>query len=120
MSTTAIDPQVPGDQESGEVVKAEFGPLVEAAFERHEAVEVDDDHRERDVEQDHREQPEGDVRGAEFACDADPGESDDEEDLGEDEVAEAEFFFEFGGVGGEIRHSRHYGTEHWHKPGDAG
>jgi hypothetical protein len=66
-----------------------------------------------DVEQDHREQPEGHMRGAEFAGNADPRESDDKQDLGEDEIAEAEFFFEFGGVGGElvgaVGHSGHYG-----------
>ena len=33
-------PQIPRNHEAGEFVKGEFGPLVNTAFERHDAAEV--------------------------------------------------------------------------------
>jgi hypothetical protein len=38
-----------------------LNPLIQAALERHDAIEVDDDDGGRDVEEGHRDQPEDDV-----------------------------------------------------------
>jgi hypothetical protein len=68
--------------------------LVQAAFERHQAVQVDHDDGRRKVEQPEGQQPEDGVRGPEFPRDADPREPNDEEDLGQGEIANAEFLLE--------------------------
>ena len=69
------------------LVEPELRPLVQAALERHQAIEVDDDDRRRHVEQDHRDQPEDDVRRSLFGGDANPRQADDEQDLRQGEVA---------------------------------
>ena len=73
-----------------------LGPLVEAAFERHQAIQVDHDGRQRQVEGEHRRQPEDYVGAAEFRRDAHPARTDDAEDLRQDEVAQSEFLAESG------------------------
>jgi hypothetical protein len=66
--------------------------LVQATFERHQAVEVDDYGRRRQIKQHDGQHPQHDVRGSEFSRDADPREPDDEQNLREDEIAHAELF----------------------------
>ena len=102
-----VQPQIPADQESDEIVEAELGPLIESAFERHFTVEVDDDSGERSVEKQKCEEPENDLRGAQLGRGSHPMRADDVEDLGEDQIREAEFFFEFGAVGADAVGGRH-------------
>ena len=64
--------------------------MIEAALERHRAVQVDDDRRRREIEEDDRGEPEDDVRRPLLRRDADPRQADDEEDLREREIDEAE------------------------------
>jgi hypothetical protein len=80
-------------QEAHGLVETELRPLIQAALERHQAIEVDHHRGGRQVEQHEGEQPEDDVRRSEFAGDADPREADDEEDLREGEIANAELLF---------------------------
>ena len=89
-----VQPQIPGDHEPDGLVEAEFRPLVQSALEWHQLVEPDDHGRQRQVKQHDREQPQHDVRGSELPRDADPGEADDEQDLGQHEIADAELLLE--------------------------
>jgi hypothetical protein len=52
----------------------------------------------RDVEQQHRGNPEHDVGGAQLARGSEPECSGDEENLRENQIAQAQFLFEFGAV----------------------
>ena len=90
-------PQVPRDEEPGQLVEPELRPLVQAALERHQAIQVDDDDRRRDVEEHDRREPEDDVRRTELRRDTHPREPDDEEDLREGEIGQPELTFEFDG-----------------------
>src|SRR5207237_248530 len=83
-------PQVPGDHESRELVESELGPLIQAAFERHRAIEVNDDGRGWQIEEQDRRQPERHMRRPLFRRDADPWQSDDEQDLCQREINETE------------------------------
>ena len=76
------------------MIETELRPLVQAAFERHQPIEVDHHRGGRQVEQDEGQQPEDDVRRSEFAGDTDPRQADDEEDLREGEIANAELFLQ--------------------------
>ena len=89
-------PEVPGDDEADRLVEAELGPLIEAALERHRAVEPHGDDRRRHVEQRDGDQPEDDVRRSLLRGDADPLQADDEEDLREDEIADGQLFAQLG------------------------
>ena len=82
-------------EESAELAEADRRPLIQAALERHQAVEVDDDRRLRQVVQRHRREPEHHVPGAELGRGADPTRADDEHDLREDERRKAELLSEF-------------------------
>ncbi len=86
-----VHPEVPGGEEAGHFAEAGFGPLIEAAFERHEAIEMDDDGGQGQVEHEHGREPEDHVGAAQFGGDADPGRADDAEHLGEHQVAESHF-----------------------------
>ena len=77
---------------------AELGPLIEAALERHRAIEVDDDSRRRQVEEHDGDEPEDDVRRALLRRDADPRQADDEQDLREGQIREPEVLAEPGAV----------------------
>ena len=90
-----VDPEVPGDEEAGHLAEALSGPLIESAFQGHQAIEVDDDGGEGQVEREHGYEPEDYVGAAEFGGDTNPARTYDAEDLREDEVAESEFFAEF-------------------------
>src|SRR5256885_5059925 len=48
----AEDPKIPRDQECDEIAKADFGPLIKSAFERSEAVEIDNHGRQWQIERD--------------------------------------------------------------------
>ena len=89
-----VDPEVPGHEESGEVAERGAGPLIKTALECAPAVEVNDDHRMRNVKENDAGEPEDYVGWAELGGITEIGESHDEQDLGEDEVAQAEFAFE--------------------------
>src|ERR1700676_3438827 len=94
-----VQPQIPADQEADEIVEAELGPLIEAAFERHGAVQMDHDGGERSVEKEQSQQPENDLRGAQLSGRSYPMRSDDIQNLGENQISKAQFFLEFGAVG---------------------
>jgi hypothetical protein len=76
------------------LVETELGPLIQAAFERHQAIQVDHHRGRRQIEQHEGQQPEDDVRRSELSRDADPREPDDEEDLREGEIADAELLLQ--------------------------
>ena len=86
------EPEVPSDEKTDGIVKPELCPLVNAALERHSAVEIDDHHRRGEVKKKDRAEPEDDVRRALFGGNADPRQADDEQDLGKDKVGQAELF----------------------------
>src|SRR5436305_867162 len=90
----AKDPKIPRDQECDEIAKADFGPLIKSAFERSEAVEVDNHGRQRQIESRDRDQPKGHLRSAERCRKAYPNCAEDENYLREDKVAQAKFFLE--------------------------
>ena len=96
----AVEPEVPRGHEAAEVAECGAGPDVEAAFERHLAVEVDDGDGHGQVEEDHGGDPGEGLGAAKSGGDADPGAADDAEDLREDEVAETEPAVEAGRRGG--------------------
>ena len=99
----AVGPDIPRCEEADRVAEGAAGPDVEAAFERHLAIEeVDGDGHGR-VEDGEREEPDQRLCVAEAGGQTDPRASDDGEDLREDEVAEGELPGEMvvaGGVGG--------------------
>ena len=68
----AGQPKVPGDDKAGELVEAELGPLVEAAFERHDAVKINNNGGDRQIEKKDGEEPISGLRWAEFGGGADP------------------------------------------------
>ncbi len=84
----AVGPEVPGGEEADAVAEGCAGPDVEAAFERHLAVEVEDGDRHGQVEERHGAEPDDGLRASEAGGDADPCAADDAEDLREDEVAQ--------------------------------
>src|SRR2546423_1742264 len=51
-------PLVPGHDESNELVEPELRPLIQTAFQRQAAIEINDDRALRDVEEHNREEPE--------------------------------------------------------------
>jgi hypothetical protein len=83
-------PQVPGNQKAGQLVEPELRPLIQAAFERHRAVQMNDNGSGRNVKERCGADPEHDVRRPLLRGHADPGETDDEQDLGECEIDDAE------------------------------
>ena len=86
-------PEIPGHDESGELVEAELGPLIDAAFERHAAAQINDDGRLRNVEKQNREQPKEKMRLSELRRGADPARADNKENLRQNEIAETERLF---------------------------
>ena len=84
-----VGPDVPGGEEAERVAEGAAGPDVEAAFEGHFAVEIEDGDGHGDIEEAEGDEPGDELGAAETGGDADPGAADDGEDLGEDEVAEA-------------------------------
>ena len=83
----AVEPEVPCGHEAAEVAEGGARPDVEAAFERHLAVEIDDGDGHGEVEEDHGGDPGEGLGAAKTGGDAYPGAADDAEDLREDEVA---------------------------------
>ena len=79
--------------ESGKVVETEFRPLVKTALERHEAIQINDDRGLRNVKEQNREQPEKEMRRSQLGRCADPARADDKDNLGQDEVEQAEWLF---------------------------
>ena len=80
----AVEPEVPRGHKAAEVAEGPAGPDVEAAFERHLAVEIDDGDGHGEVEEDHGRDPRKSLGAAEAGSDADPGAAYDAEDLRED------------------------------------
>src|SRR5439155_7808912 len=99
------------DEKADELVEPELRPLVEAAFERHQAIQMGDDDGGWQIEEHDGQQPEDDVRRPQLGRNADPRQADDEEDLREREVGDAELApqrraarFDLRGIGAEGRH----------------
>ena len=91
-----VHPQIPRDQEARHLAEPLLGPLVEPAFQRHQAIEVDHDRRQRHVKREHRRQPEDHVRAPQFRRNAHPARTDHAEHLRQHEVAQAQFLAECG------------------------
>lgn len=85
-----VDPDVPGDEESREVAEGDARPGVEAAFEWHLAVEVEDGSGHGQVKDGHCRDPVDSLRAAEQSCETDPSGADDEENLSKDEIEKRE------------------------------
>ncbi len=94
------------DKKAGGLVEAELRPLVETSFQRHFTAQVNDDGGGGDIEQKDRAEPEREVRRAQFAGGADPGETQDRENLGEDEVGQGEFLAKLLAVNGNVVFAR--------------
>ncbi len=75
------------------LVKAELGPLIEAAFERHDAVQINHHRSDGQIEEQNGEQPVSGLRGTELRGGADPGCSDHKDDLGQGQIAQSELLF---------------------------
>src|SRR5207237_10690400 len=75
-------------------VDAKLRPLVQTTCDWHQAMEVDNDCSRRQIKQHEGEQPENDVRRPELPRHTDPREADDEEDLRESEIADAELLLQ--------------------------
>ena len=95
----AVEPEVPCGHEAAEIAECGAGPDVEAAFEGHLAVEIDDGDGHGEIEEDHGGDPGDGLGAAQTGGDADPGAADDAEDLGEDEVAETKLSVQAGLAG---------------------
>src|SRR5215510_6769575 len=78
------------------LAQGELGPLVDTPFERQHAIDIDDDHSQRQIEGDNRQQPEEELLVAELRSRPDPYRPDDEDYLREHQVCEAEFLWEDG------------------------
>ena len=85
-------PQVPSDDETYELVEAEFGPLIKPSLQRHQAIQVNDDCGLRNVKKSDGEQPKYQVSLTKFCRCSHPARANDEENLSKDEVAEGERF----------------------------
>jgi hypothetical protein len=95
----AVDPEVPGGHEAAEISEGGASPDVEAAFERHLTVEIDDGDGHGEIEEEHGGDPGEGLCAAKAGGDAYPGAADDAEDLREDEVAETKLAVEGVGAG---------------------
>ena len=87
-------PEVPRHHKTGEVVETEFCPLINPAFKRHLAIQINDDRGLWNVKEHNGEQPKEKVRLSEFSRGADPARADHEKDLGQDQIAKAKRLFE--------------------------
>ena len=87
-------PQIPRNHEAGEVVKAELGLLINAAFERHPIAQINHHRGLRNVKKQNGEEPKEKVRLSELGSGADPARADDEKNLRQDQIAQAERLFE--------------------------
>src|SRR5204862_3003985 len=87
-------PEIPRHDKSGELVEAELCPLINAALERHQPVQINNDRSLRNVKKQNRKQPKEQMRLSEFGSGADPGGADDEKNLRQDEIVQAERLFE--------------------------
>jgi hypothetical protein len=86
----AVEPEVPGGHKAPEISEGGAGPDVEATFEGHLAIEVDDGDGHGEIEEEHGGDPGEGLGAAKTSGDADPRAADHAEDLREDEVAETE------------------------------
>ena len=91
-------PEIPCSDESTEFAEANGRPLIEAALERHQPIEIDHDGSLWQVEHRHRSKPEHHMAVAEHRCGADPCRTNDEHDLREHERRQAELFPKPSGV----------------------
>jgi len=66
------EPEVPRHHETGELVEPEFGPLINSAFKRHPAIQINHDRRLRNVKEQNGEQPKEEVRLSQFRRRPDP------------------------------------------------
>src|SRR2546422_4146794 len=87
-------PKIPGDQEGDEIAERRFGPLVESALERQQAIEKNHRRGQRQIERYDCQQPKNVLCVAELCCPADPDGADHKNNLREHKIEEAEFFLE--------------------------
>jgi hypothetical protein len=91
----AKKPEVPCDKKTHEVVEPQLCPL---DIGRLPEASLDSDimttYRRRNIEEDDRGQPKHYMRRPCLAAHADPRQADDEKDLGQHEIGQAEFLFE--------------------------
>ena len=87
----AEQPEIPRHDEAGEFVEAEFRPLIKSAFQRQNAIEVNDDGSDRQIKTNDGEQPVSGLRRAEFRRRAHPRSADDKDNLRQNEIAQPEF-----------------------------
>ena len=92
-------PNVPCRKKSDSIAKPQPGPFVEAAFQRHQAIQVSDDESVRHEEEKNRKQPQNYMSVARFHGRPIELRDDDDEDLGEYQVDDAEFAAERSTVG---------------------
>jgi hypothetical protein len=109
------EPEIPRDQKSRDFAEPELRPLVKPSLERHRTIEMNNDRRRGYIDKGDRGQPENDVRGSLLRGDTNPGQADDEENLGEGEIDEAEILSELGAmlrdgrlVSAHFRHAAEY------------
>src|SRR5205823_1773689 len=77
---------------------SELRPLVEAPLERHRAIEMDDDRGRGEIEEHDGGEPEENVGRPLLCRHPDPWKADDEQDLCEDEIGQAELLAKLGAV----------------------
>src|SRR5437667_427823 len=86
--------EIPCDHKSGELVEAQFSPLINTAFERYPVAEIHNDHRLGNVKKQDRQQPEEELRLAEFCSGADPTRADHKQNLCQHKVAQSQRLFQ--------------------------
>ena len=91
-------PKIPRDQERNEIAEGCFGPLVESALERQQAVEIDHYRCQREIERYDCQQPKNILCVTELCCPAHPDRTDYKDHLRENQIEEAEFFLEGGAM----------------------
>src|SRR5207249_2956764 len=87
-------PEIPGHNKSGELVEAELGPLINAAFKRHPIAQINHDRGLRNVKKQNGEEPKEKVRLSELRRGADPARPDHKKNLRQNEIEKAERFLE--------------------------
>src|ERR1044071_2062930 len=88
----AEDPKIPRDEKCQKISEADLCPLIKSAFERREAIQVNDDGSEGQIESNNGDQPERHLRSAESCCKTDPDRAENKDDLREHKIAQAKFF----------------------------
>src|SRR5207249_9168572 len=85
-------PEIPGNDKSGELVEAKLRPLINAAFERHAIAQINHNRGLRNVEKQNREKPKEKMRLSKLRRGTHPTRADNEENLRQNEIEKAERF----------------------------